>query len=324
MRSRIIGQGALVGYRVGVVGAAALWLAVAVFVALAGRNDTGFLVVGALALGPALVLVATLVGTVLAVLVAPSAPVLSRGRGPRTLLVLGFALVAFCCWGYVADVLPSRYLVFLPLDGAVFNTATLVLTAVGAVGGTLASLTAVLRPLRRPTGAIVRRIVLTSVLGTAAGLLGWWLRRGNAPWFSGLPSSGRFVGAGFGRFPLDRDWVWAVTTGAVLGLIVATVATWTRRRVLLVPLAAVASGGAAFVSAVTGVMFPVIDLTAPITDFPTSGGFAGSVTALPPSGIAITVAIWTVAGALLGVAVLAADRLGGLGRLGRLGRRTRA
>ncbi|ROP66033.1 hypothetical protein [Curtobacterium sp. ZW137] len=309
MRSRIIGRGALIGYRAGIVGAAALWLAVAVFVAAAGRNDTGFLVVGALALGPALVLVATAVGTVLAALVAPFAPVLSRTGGPRKLLLVAFALVAFCCWGYVADVLPSRYLMFLPLDSTVFNTATLVLTAVGALGGTVTSLTAVLRPVHRPTGATVRRIALTTVLGGAAGLLGWWLRRGNDPWFSGLPSSGTFVGAGFGRVPLDQDWVWGVTTGALLGLMVATVATWIRRPVLLVPLAAVAAGGAAFVSAVTGVMFPVIELTAPITEFPTSGGFASSVTALPPAGIAVTVAIWAVAGALLGAAVLACDRL---------------
>ncbi|MGU3409517.1 hypothetical protein ACLBWP_05365 [Microbacterium sp. M1A1_1b] len=315
MRTRLIGRGTLTGFQVGVAWAAGLWIAVVAVVPTTDRDRAADFAVAAAALAPALVLVATAVGTVLAAIVAP---VLAR-RGPfRSTVLTVFALVAFCCWGFVAQVVPADLLLRLPADGATGNTVVLIVTAVGAVVGTAASLVGAVRPLRRPTAAVVRLVTATTVLGAAAGLLGWWLRRGNTSWASGLPASGDFIGAGFAQVDLDADWVWGVVTGAMLGVLVGVGAAWTGPRVSVVPIAALAAAGAAFVTSVTGVAFPAIDFGAPIARFPSIVSLAWSTGTLRPGEIAVTVVVWAAAGALFGVLGLGLERVtrGGAPRAG--------
>lgn len=114
-----------------------------------------------------------------------------------------------------------------------------------------------------------------------------------------------FSGSGFDSGPVDLtgDWVWGVTTGAVLGVVVAVLGSWTRWRPALVVLATIAGGAAADVSAVTGVVFPEIDLSALVSPFPPSATFATAMHTLPGPAIALTVVVWAVVGGALGAVV---------------------
>lgn len=305
MRSGLVGRGVQAGLRVGALAAAALWGSVVVLTAGVPRDTSGFLTVLALAVGPAVLVVATVVGGLLALLAASAGALLRRTGPVRAVSVVGFAVVASCCWGAVAAVVPTAYLLLLPGDGTATDTATVVVTVVGAVGGTVASLSALRGPRHPVSAAAVRMLVATTFVGAAAGLLGWWLRRGGPSWSSGLPSPMVFSGSGFDAGPVDLtgDWVWGVTTGAVLGVVVAVLGSWTRWRPALVVLATIAGGAAADVSAVTGVVFPEIDLSALVSPFPSSATFATAMHTLPGPAIALTVVVWAVGGGLLGAVV---------------------
>lgn len=306
MRTHQIGRGLLAGSTVGVLATIALWASVIALVATVPRDLSGVAVVGALGLGPALLVCASVLGTVLGCVAALVAPVLGRGGLLRAAVVAVLALVAFCCWGYLFAVVPSRWLTVLPGPG--YNTAVLVVTAVGALVGTAATLTVAVRPVRRPGPRSVGLVVVTAVVGAVVGLLGWWIRRGFPSWASGLPSPTEFVGSGFASdVDLDQDWVWGATTGLVLAVVVVTVALWCRRPVLVVPLAAVTAGAAAFVSATTGVVFPVLRVF-PLTEFPSATSYASSTAVLPPSAIAVTTAVWAASGALAAWSALAITR----------------
>jgi len=149
---------------------------------------------------------------------------------------------------------------------------------------------------RTPT--IARAALAGTLVGTAAAVVLWAL-------VAVVTASGEHdAAAGLAAAALA-----VAPVVAVAGWILAVVEVLTARRWAVVTTAAVLAAVAAFVSAVTGLVFPTLGEHPFAATYPIVGGFATSVAHLPLAAVLVTVVLWAaVAAAVAGAVTTAVAR----------------
>lgn len=309
-RTPTIARAALAGTLVGTAAAVVLWALVAVVTASGEHDAAAGLAAAALAVAPVVVVGSALFGLAAGSVLVAAAPALDRGGVPRTVALVVVGLLSFAGWGIATAQLVTKE-AFVVGGLVSTDTVQLVTTALGAVAGAGVVVVAARGRLPLPDAGAGRTVVRWVVVGALLGVLAWWVRRSGVPLLTGMPADGAFVGAGFGdsELPIRLEWVWALVTGAVAGWILAVVEVLTARRWAVVTTAAVLAAVAAFVSAVTGLVFPTLGEHPFAATYPIVGGFATSVAHLPLAAVLVTVVLWAaVAAAVAGAVTTAVAR----------------